>query len=483
VYKDKYDPSYFLRYDYRNRKRVKAIIQNLSPCFRVLDIGCNRGYFSKAVLGAELSSHVDAVEINKDVVEPILLKDSRFTLYESDIVDFTFPATYTAIIYGAVHHHVFGHRGYLEAFKLWQRIVENCERHIFFETGQLLEGSRWYWQRAIRKYYSGDEEYIGALLQAVGPRLKRVKIINKHRIHGIYRWLMRIDLRPIDPLKGSAKIPPETMELNCVKIDTYRRTIGSQRQKLVSLNTINTVSSVLEQPNNENLYEGSEYSLYQIVDSGEKIWCKKSLDDPYKDKREYFIGTQVDEPLFVCPIAYNSEIGLVFNYVDCTKLSQANLKNSKNRKQFINCLLDLFDYASKTMINIGDMDLNPRERGGARRLIDIVDMHSANFLVESKDSSLQLSALIDFEYFCNHNIARNSFHFTKIILNAHIISIRILLFLCKTLYWNFVHNVRWTFAPVEDRLYEKYNSRLRYLIMRIREISDRMMKFIPNYWQ
>lgn len=478
----KYDPTYSIRHDSRNRKRVNLIVKNMSACNKLLDIGCNKGYFSQSILENNLALHVDAVELNRGVVDDVLQSNDRFTLYEKDIVDFYFEKKYSIIIYGAVHHHVLGNHGYLESMHLWNRIVNHCETSIFFETGMLNEGSRWYWQRRIRRYYSGDEEYIGALLQAIGPRLKRVTIIGKYWIHQIRRWLLRIDLWPYDNVNESFyRYDFSNTSLN--KLKSYYRTIGSKKQKLLALDE-NNDRSLTKTSINNIVYEGTIFSIYKNSEKNILFWNKKILDDNFKEAREYCIGQQIDNNLFIKPITIKSDIGLIYPYIKLKKISEIDIRVNKNKINLINQLLDLFEYAYNVRINMGNLDLNPHSHKKLRRLIDIIDINQSNILIKEIDNNMcEIGAIVDLEYFCNHNKARNSLNFSKIILKSNIFTGRNIKFLIKALYWNFCHYIKWTFAPVEQRLYEKNKSIFRYLIMRSREVVDRLLRSIPGYWQ
>ncbi|MFW5875282.1 MAG: class I SAM-dependent methyltransferase [Myxococcota bacterium] len=475
-----YDPTYFQRHGARNRDRVERIVTNMTPGARVLDIGCNRGYFSRAVLDLGIAPEVVGVEPSREQVDAELLADPRFSLHEGDITDFDFGSGFHAIIYCAVHHHVFGHRGYVAAFELWQRLVAGCDRHIFFETGQLAEGSRWYWQRALRREFPQDEEHIGALLQAVGPRLEGVRVLGEHPIHGTRRWLLRIDLRPRDVADTTREDEDTDRSIPLRPLRSYRRTVGSQGQALLPVENGDVPSA----PDGAHVHQATAYTLCERSDTNERVWCKKSLSDPFKDRREYRIGRQVRDPLFVRPLALDPELGIVFPYVEGTKLSDVDLANVPNREAVLERLLDLYEEAADTTVVPGDLDLDPRARGTARRLIDVIDLHPANVLASrGPDGELQLVGVLDLEYFRNDNEARNAKHLARLLLRARSRSPRSRAHLRRAVRLGLEHRQRWRGASVEDRLYEKHTPPPRKWTLWLREAADHALRPLPGHWQ
>ncbi|MDY0005107.1 MAG: class I SAM-dependent methyltransferase [Polyangia bacterium] len=475
-----YDPTYFARHDARNRSRIEAIMSNLPPGERLLDVGCNRGYFSRAALDLGLARRVDGVEPSRAEVQPELLGDPRFTLHEGDIFDLDLSGPYHAVIYCAVHHHVFGHRGRAAAFDLWQRLVSLCDRHLFFESGQLLEGSRWYWQRALRRHFPSDEQHFAELLQAVGPRLEAVKVIGKHSIHGTRRWLLRIDLRPIDTA------PPrrhrETLAGGLTVLEELRRSVGSRRQRLVPISRP-PGGQVVEGDPGTPLHDGVTLKLCQDPATGERLWCKRRPSDPFRDEREHMIGSQLAEPVFLRSRALDPELGLVFPYIEGEKLTDLRLHDIENKEQLLEQLIDLYEKAERLVIATGELDIDPRERHCRRALIDLIDLHASNILVARDGNGLRLLGVIDLEYYRNHNHARNAMHLAKTLIRAHATSPRALRWIARAYRMDLEDRLKWDMACLEDRLYEGRGSRPRELVMKAREARDRMMKWRPGYWQ
>ena len=477
--KAQYDPTYFQRHEGRNRGRIEAIIENMTPGTRALDVGCNRGYFSRALLDHGLVEAVDAIEPSREQVDPALVADPRFSLHVGDAAEFGFEHRYHAVVYCAVHHHVFGHRGYNAAMQLFRKIVSSCDRFIFFETGHFLEGSRWYWQREMRKTFHSDEEHLGALLQAIGPRLERVNVIGRHRMNGVKRYLLRIDLLPADTPQAtqttaaSADAAPALTPLT-----RYRRTVGWSAQQLVEVG-VNDARTTAEM----NVHEGTEYTLCKHAETGDRMWCKKCLSDPFLELREQRIAEQVDDPRFIRPVGRHPELGLVFPYVEGEKLSDVDLRACSNREAFLDSLFDIHAYARDTEVTPGELDLDPRERGVARKLIDVIDLNAANILVRREGDELHLAGVIDLEYFRNHNAARNGMHLARLVLASRTRAPERIRFMGDATAAMARHHVKWTAAPIESQLYEKYSPRQSVWTLPVREGLDRLLRVLPGHWQ
>lgn len=475
--KAQYDPTYFQRHDARNRGRIRAIVEHMTPGARALDVGCNRGYFSRALLDHDLVGAVDAIEPRADQVEPTLLADSRFSLHAGDAAEFPFEERYHAVVYCAVHHHVFGHRGYNAAMHLFRKLVQSCDRFIFFETGHLLEGSRWYWQREMRKTFHSDEEHLGALLQAVGTRLERVNVIGRHPIHGVNRYLLRIDLLPLDAGADDAT-KSEPMDLRPLR--RFQRTVGRAKQRLVE---VASQGDLQDAQGEGSLYEGTAYTLCTGADSETKFWCKKYLNDPFAELREQRVAEQVEDERFIRPIGRDPELGLVFPHVEAQKLSDIKLREIRNKEAFLDSLFDVHAYARSKDITPGDLDLHPEQRGQTRKLIDLIDLHAANVFVRREGDDLFLVGIFDLEYFRNHNAARNGMHLVDLIVSARSRSPERLRFVREATAAMARHHVDWTRAPVEEQLYEKYSPRQSAWALPLREGLDRALKRLPGHWQ
>jgi SAM-dependent methyltransferase len=379
------DVRYNARHERRNRARVRAITDNCMAGEAALDIGCNAGYFSRALLDRGLAQTIDAIEYDPSIVADDLKTDPLFSLYSGDAIDFPFKNKYHTTIYGAVHHHLFALHGYERAMQFWSKVVEHTETTIFLESGQMAEGCRWYWQRALRKYYSSDEDYFADLVYSIGPRLKELRLVGRYWIHGVPRWLFKIDLWPFNHSTAQAREEPQ------VQIEaSYKRTIGSTDQRLILTNDIHGII----------VHEGVLFHVGNTLD-GRKVFCKNYLINE-NEKQELAIADQVHDQRFVMPIGHSSTTGLVYPFVDLPILATVPRLKVKDKVAMSQALLSLFQYADEKHIII--------EFGGARKmkLIDVVDIHAANIFFDEAETSFQV---FDLEFYSLANRPRNQLHF------------------------------------------------------------------------
>ena len=383
------DVRYNARHERRNRARVKAIIDNSTAGEAALDIGCNAGYFSRALLDGGLAQTIDAIEYDPSIVADDLKNDPRFSLHSGDAINFSFKQTYHITVYGAVHHHLFSLHGYERTMQFWSEVVNHTESIIFFESGQIAEGCRWYWQRALRKYYSSDEDYFADLIYSIGPRLKEVRLVGCYWIHGVPRWLLKIELWPLD--QSVAQTHEET---HIQPEASYRRTIGSVDQRLILANDIQ----------NSNVHEGVLFLVGETAD-GRRVFCKKYIMHE-KEKQEFKIVNQIRDPRFVMPIGRSNSTGIIYPYVDLPILASVSRTSVKNKVAMSQALLSLFKYADEKHITV--------EFGGTRktRLIDAVDIHASNIFFDESDTSFQV---FDLELYSLANRPRNQLHLVKML--------------------------------------------------------------------
>jgi hypothetical protein len=136
-----------------------------------------------------------------------------------------------------------------------------------------------------------------------------------------------------------------------------------------------------------NVHEGTEYTLCKHAETGDRMWCKKCLSDPFLELREQRIAEHVDDRRFIRPVGRHPELGLVFPYVEGEKLSDVDLSACSNREAFLDSLFDIDAYARDAKVTPGELDLDPRERGVARKLIDVIDLNAANILVRREGAA------------------------------------------------------------------------------------------------
>jgi len=418
-----FDSTYALRHDHRNRRKVQRILLNVDAGQRFLDIGCNQGYISAALLNNDKAQHVDAIELNRSVVRKDLVQNPHFDLFEGSVTDFKFQYVYTGIIYCAVHHHVFALFGKLQAFATWRQIIDHCDRQLIFETGQISEGSKWYWQEKLRHYYPDDQEYIGALLHAIGPRLKNIKVVDKLPIHGINRMLLKIELHPLKSIYSISRTGSGTYgdlpgdEAGWVHEKSFRRTIGSKFQRLIEVDHEKNDSQE-QNDTKRTLYEGTTFYILRNRKTDEKCFGKHIEDDPFKVLRELELLKQIDHPRVLQPIAATNSFGLIFPYIPYCPLHSLVGQEIENPDELIAEILAFFQYAREKKVELGLLDFDMTGQHQSHKLIDVVDFHAANFLVGLHNNSRSVHgwAVVDMEYYSNYNRIRNEKHLRKILL-------------------------------------------------------------------
>lgn len=390
-----FDPTYSRRHLDRNKAKVDAIIHSVAHVDTALDIGCNAGYVSQALLESGRVNLVHGVELDRSVVSETIIADRRFVLHECDVQAFVFDQTYDLIIYASVHHHVVGRYGIEEAFRIWRRIVEHCGTMLVFESGMVAEEGDYYWKDALLNCFPDDRTHFDSLFQAVGPRLKSVRQISAFPIHGISRPVYVLSLWPIGSKNDIRNSPTfygdHYSDASLWEIlRTYRRTIGSQAQRLVSLED-SEIS--LE---HERVYPGAEYYLLRHTQSGDCAFAKRHVLDPFRQMREYHILLSVDHPHVVKPIGVNDRFGLIFRYYPWTPLSDLDVTNIRNSMDFYHDLRDFLSFAERYTVSMGVLAENSHT---ANRLSRLVDIHPSNILVNVHNDQIVDWMVVDMEFF------------------------------------------------------------------------------------
>ena len=196
------DPAYGRRNPDRANFKTNLVVQNMSKSDTVLDIGCNSGYIAEGLLKAGKAQKVDGIELDKAMVNPILISNPHFTLHQCDITEFPFnEEIYDSVVYAAVHHHVAGLYGMDKAISTWQNIANHCNETIIFEMGGVIENntnkSILYWKDAIAQHFKTDQEHLDFLINVLGDRVLNVEEIAHYDINNASRPIYKIDLHPI----------------------------------------------------------------------------------------------------------------------------------------------------------------------------------------------------------------------------------------------------------------------------------------------
>jgi hypothetical protein len=454
------DTQYHNRHKKRNQSRVEAIMNNCPIGNRALDIGCNAGYFSKGLLSNGLAQFVDAIEYNADIVPDDLKTDKRFSLFEGDATSFSFAHQYDTTVYGAVHHHIFARHGYAMAMQFWNNIVDHTESTIFMESGQLAEGSRWYWQRALRRYYSSDEQYYGDLVYSVGSRLKSITVIGTHWIHGVRRWLLKIELYPTTSKESDLNLPlASSIEIR----ETLHRTIGSHNQKLISD----------KEKSDLQLYEGVSFST-GIINQNEEVFCKKYIATE-KETFEAIIAHQINDERFIIPIATSHDSGLIFPFISAKKLNEIPLNEIQDKETFRDNIDALYEFAKAKDIYLdfaGDRSL---------KLIDIIDLHKSNIFFDEQSQNIYV---FDLEFYSMANKTRNKLHLMRVLYQLDAKNISAILSLISALSSRLKWLLNMAVAKPETRILYRVENGFSWGYIRVREKIDKVIAFfVPSYRQ
>lgn len=157
---------------------------------KILDIGCNTGYFSlKAnklgheVLGIDIDKN--CIEFANKTIEEENLKDININLLENDLLDHlkTFKDnSFDYVFYLSVHHHIFKQYN-IKIAKGVLKEISRIGRNMFFDMGQTDEKDNGYltWKPYIPKMTIPEKSIIGSTLMV--SNFKYGEILTSTTIH------------------------------------------------------------------------------------------------------------------------------------------------------------------------------------------------------------------------------------------------------------------------------------------------------------
>jgi SAM-dependent methyltransferase len=388
------DSGYHGRHTRRTLQRAKAIVRSLSDTSgdteSLLDVGCNRGLTSQYLLEAGTIGKAIGIELERTTVMPSLRTDPRFTLIEGNISNIEISQRFDIIVYGAVHHHIVRNYGLGAAINILHRLTDHCDRHLFFETGHITEGGKWEWQRALRRYFRTDEEHIFYLLKSIEERVSDFEVIGKFWMHGIRRWLIRIDMR-----RGQSAVSTSNRTKRHSSDEDYIRTFGRRGQRLISKSTDRHDSP-------------TEFSIIKC--DGKRFITKKYLHHTGVPAQEYAIGQTVVHDWAVKACSIGPDGILTFPYIDGTSLRDVKNRAPLEQYSIASQLLRIWKEAKATRICASNSLLIPIHQ--TTSLLDVVDMNVNNIIISHVGKS-PVVRVIDFEPHSNHNLWRNRLHFAR----------------------------------------------------------------------
>jgi len=447
------DAGYHSRHYKRSISRAERIACHIRLANRFLDVGCNEGVVSEYLLKSGKVKKAVGVELSD--VEPSLWlrKNNDFELIKNDIQNITFDESFDCVFYGAVHHHLVRESGIVTALEVFKKIASVCTGKIYFETGQLTEGSRWKWQREINNYFSSDEEHIWYLLQSIEPILTGFKVVGKYFIHGVPRYLCEIS---VDGNRDDLSLKSEYFfDQNKKKASDLCDAIGKTDLLLI-----------------DYMKSDIKPTFRKISYLGKSFFIKKRYLLPHVDFLEYKIGSSVEYDWAVSPVLY-TEKGIIFPWIDGIPLSKVN-KLSPDLTICLQRQLDLIvkNVFTKTIKLPPSLLYAPVEAS----LAAIVDFNINNFIVNG-----DRIRVVDFEYHSSNTIARNYVNFSRAYFKLGAF-MKGVVFLSRGLVKEGVFSFKSIFFPFEIRALKRRPSLFWWVFIKMRNLFDRfLIKMLPFY--
>jgi SAM-dependent methyltransferase len=448
------DPDYHFRHGGRSLRRARRIAQFLPLQCTFLDVGCNQGLTSKYLLNSGRVRHATGIELAADAVSADLKTDERFSLVQGDICDLVLDKRYDAIFYGAVHHHIVRERGFGTAVSVLQQLVMHTDRCLFFETGHVSEGGRWGWQNVLRKHFRTDEEHFSYLLQTIEPWLLDFDVIGKFFIHGIRRWLVRVDIKPVeDASRGVYPMQVSDSVQNLAKDSETARMRSCGPPSLLAREV------------------GVTYWESQCA-GGSPVFLKRRAHMTHLDRDEYLIGRQLQHDWAVTPRDYQVDKGIAFPWISGKPLSDWNDLDSSIRQLVAERLIKIFKQAMQTTVSPPARLLLPAPANIS--LLEIVDLNPKNILVCECDMAIALK-VVDFERQSNHYLWKNRIHLAMELfrLRSHtgFAAIQLVIGVASGL----GVLIKYQFLGVRRRIIDRQPSLASFLVTEVRSVTGRLI--------
>jgi len=414
-YYSQLDTGYSERYESRNQKKIDSICKHIQnePVKDVLDIGCNRGYVTKSLLDRHIVDFGYGVDLEKRIVSPELIRDERFTFFEKDIIKFTFPKKFDAIVYNSVHHHIFANFGSDVAFKVWKEIISNCNQLIFFETAVLTElGPALYWKDELGKKYKDDNHMISDIFSKIGPRLKNIEIIGSNKIHLSKRPLYKISLFPFsDNNDFSVFVKNNFSEL------LIEDTLWSVEKEMVR--TEGSINQILFDKEKlkctREINKDVKFFILNKKDEDKKYFGKRYTKDVLRQIRELTINQNTNYPRILKVCFASEKVGLIFEYIPWQKITEIDFTNIQNKRKFTKQIKDFFRYLKRKKIEYSNF-IDPIANITNRKyLYEIVDLNINNFLIRIEKREIVDWKAIDFDFSLVNTKTRNQINYLTII--------------------------------------------------------------------
>jgi SAM-dependent methyltransferase len=457
------DSTYHARHSARSLRRARRIAANIDAASSLLDVGCNNGITSEFLLEKGKVDKVTGVELHASTVSGSLMQNPRFSLIEGDIAKLDIIDNFDVCIYGAVHHHILNFNGLGIAVQTLQKLAAHCNQTLFFETGQITEGGRWDWQRAIRRYFRTDEEHLYYLLSSIEHMVESYSVIGKFWIHGIRRTFLRIDLKPMSERSVPAvpaKIVPAPTDADTRLV----RSCGSRDQRLM--------------PADELTDNDSPCSFWIAGPSTRsKLFMKQHRHRPSAAVVEWQIGRGVANDWAVCPDATTELPGsLVFPYLDGARKIRSFYRATKSeRRNIAEQLLAIFSDSRNIRPQVPHRLLLPTQDNST--VHDLCDLNSNNFMVLGRGDELVVR-VVDFEQQSCQYSYRNRLHLASMLSALGQFRMRALREYALGLVGGLCRLIEFQAKPIETRIRFRQPSALSVLVAEVRSPMGAVTRFI-----
>ncbi len=453
------DSTYHSRHSRRTLARAARIAEHIEQPGSLLDVGCNNGITSRYLLERGKATQVTGIELKATTVEPDLIERDDFQLMEGNVVELQLPQNYDHIVYGAVHHHILNLFGLSPAIRTLQKLVSHCNKHLFFETGQLGEGGRWEWQAPMRRDFRTDEEHFFYLLRSIEHLISGFEVIGSFWIHGIRRHYLRIDVKQDDA--GAAD--GERISWPQDAKGPYARSRGQRDQAIYAT---------------EDPAQTDSPAHFWIVDSGDSpLFIKKHAHIPIAAEAEWSLARQVQETWVVAPVArVEGNDTLAFPYLrDAAPIEAFQSAPSSTRRLIAAQVVEVFRDATEVEVSFpSNVLLSSRSTA---RLTDVVDINPNNLLIIEEGGDY-LVRVVDFEIHGLHTAPRNRIHLARILwLLQERRGLAIRQFI---LGWTGIIRqlVRYQFTPFAQRVVDRQPSLGSVLVSDFRTIAGKVLRAV-----
>ncbi len=453
------DSTYHARHARRTLARAECIAEHIGEPGSLLDVGCNNGITSRFLLDQGKARHVTGIELKATTVEPDLIEREDFRLIEGNVVDLELDQNYDHIIYGAVHHHILNLFGLSPAIRTLQKLLSHCDKHLFFETGQLGEGGRWEWQGPMRRDFRTDEEHFFYILRSIEHLISGFEVIGSFWIHGIRRHYLRIDVRQDD----AETVDGELIAWPQGARGPYARSRGQLDQTIFET----------EKPE-----ETDSPAHFWIADGGDTpLFIKKHAHIPIAAEAEWSLGRQVGEDWAVAPVAYVEDNDtLAFPYLrDAAPIDTFRSAPSAHRRQLAAQVAEIFRDAAELRVTFPSRVL--LSSADNARLTDVVDLNPNNLLVEDHDGK-DVVRVVDFEIHGLHTAARNRVNLARVLwLLRQRQAYALVQFIIG---WAGVAGglIRYQFTPFRQRVVDRQPSLGSLLVSDFRTIAGKVLRAV-----